>query len=217
MTTDGMSTAEGLGRAVSEQCTTNRQKTFIKYGGTKKMARYTHHSTSGSKGGGAGTTVSLTLLMSLLLTISAAPLSAQEGSTGIIEEVLVTGSRIERNNANSPQPISVVTGEDLRMTGKQDIGEVLNKNPALLSFMTSTNSIDSEPNNVGEADNIGGSALDLRGLGDQRTLTLVNGRRHVSGVEGTSSVDVTTIPSALIERVEVLTGGASAIYGAESS
>lgn len=133
-----------------------------------------------------------------------------------IEEVVVTGSRIERSNATSNQPISTISGEDIARTGRQDLGEILNDNPAMLSSVTASNSLDFEPNNVAEADNIGGSALDLRGLGYQRTLTLVNGRRHVSGIEGTSSVDVSTIPSALIEQVEVLTGGASAIYGADA-
>lgn len=158
-------------------------------------------------------------LSRLTLALAAAsaqtiPAFAQDGEG--YEEVVVTGSRIQRSNATSPQPVSFISGEDLRLSGSPDIGESLNKNPALLATITGTNSIDSEPNNVGEADNVGGGALDLRGLGFQRTLTLVNGRRHVSGIEGTSSVDISTIPSALIERVEVLTGGASAIYGADA-
>ncbi len=161
------------------------------------------------------------LTLTLLLTVSVvgfggfAPLAAAEEGMAI-EEVVVTGTRIQRSNANSPQPISMIEGEALRMTGNQDISEVLNKNPALLASVTSGNSFDSAADNVTEASNVGGSALDLRGLGFERTLTLVNGRRHVSGVEGTSAVDVTTIPSALIERVEVLTGGASAVYGADA-
>lgn len=133
-----------------------------------------------------------------------------------IEEVVVTGSRIERSNATSNQPISTIDADDIARTGRQDLAEILNDNPAMLSSVTSANSLDLEAGNVDESDNVGGSALDLRGLGYQRTLTLVNGRRHVSGIEGTSSVDVSTIPSALIERVEVLTGGASAIYGADA-
>ncbi|MEE4360367.1 MAG: TonB-dependent receptor [Pseudomonadales bacterium] len=133
-----------------------------------------------------------------------------------IEEVVVTGSRIQRGNANSPAPISTINSDDILRSGQPDIAEILNDNPSLLSSITGTNSIDSEPNNVGAADNVGGSALDLRGLGFERTLTLVNGRRHVAGIEGTSSVDVSTIPAALIERVEVLTGGASAVYGADA-
>lgn len=134
-----------------------------------------------------------------------------------IEELVVTGTRIQRaDNATSPQPLSVISSEDLTSSASIDIGEILNENPALLSSVTSTDSIGGAAQNVGRANNVGGSALNLRGLGSQRTLTLVNGRRHVSGIEGTSSVDVSTIPSALIERVEVLTGGASAVYGADA-
>ncbi|MFO7285353.1 MAG: TonB-dependent receptor [Gammaproteobacteria bacterium] len=135
---------------------------------------------------------------------------------GFVEEVVVTGSRMVRSNANTAQPISTISAETLRQTGTTDIGEILNDNPALLSSITSSNSLDNEPGNVGAADNVGGSALDLRGLGFHRTLTLVNGRRHVSGIEGTLAVDISTIPSALIESVEVLTGGASAVYGADA-
>lgn len=141
-------------------------------------------------------------------------LLAQEDDA--LEEVVITGSRIQRSNMNAAQPVSTISSEDLNNSPSVDIAEVLNDNPTLLSSITSNNSLDSEPNNVGAADNVGGSALNLRGLGYNRTLTLVNGRRHVAGIEGTSSVDVSTIPSALIERVEVLTGGASAVYGADA-
>lgn len=133
-----------------------------------------------------------------------------------IEEVVVTGSRIQRTSEYAPQPVSTITAEDLNQNGQPDIAEILNDNPALLSSVTSANSIDSAASNTGDTGNVGGSSLNLRGLGIERTLTVVNGRRHVAGVEGTSAVDVGTIPSALIERVEVLTGGASAIYGADA-
>ena len=82
--------------------------------------------------------------------------------------------------------------------------------------MTAANSLDSAAANLGDANNIGGSALNLRGLGTERTLTLVNGRRHVPGIEGTAAVDISTIPSGLIERVEILSGGASAVYGSDA-
>lgn len=134
-----------------------------------------------------------------------------------IEEVVVTGSRLRQNsNATSSQPISTINALDLTQTSTTDIAEVLNDNPALLSSVTGTNSIDNAASNVGGANNVGGSSLNLRGLGFERTLTLVNGRRHVAGIEGTGAVDVSTIPAALIERVEVLTGGASAVYGADA-
>lgn len=156
--------------------------------------------------------------IAMAIGVSAAPfVSAQETVQPTIEEMVVTGSRMQRvDNATSTQPLSVISSEDLSSSATVDIGEILNETPALLSSVSSTNSIGSPAANSSRASNVGGSALNLRGLGSQRTLTLVNGRRHVSGIEGTSSVDVSTIPSALIERVEVLTGGASAVYGADA-
>ncbi|MBC54792.1 MAG: TonB-dependent receptor [Gammaproteobacteria bacterium] len=160
----------------------------------------------------------LNVAIALLAGVASTPFTyAQEADTPAIEELVVTGSRIQRiDNATSTQPLSVISAEDLSSSATVDIGEILNENPALLSSVTSTNSIGGTAANSGRASNVGGSALNLRALGSQRTLTLVNGRRHVSGIEGTSSVDVSTIPSALIERVEVLTGGASAVYGADA-
>jgi iron complex outermembrane recepter protein len=154
--------------------------------------------------------------IAVLAGVSAMPLLHAQDAPAI-EELVVTGSRMQRaDNATSPQPLSVISADDLTSSASIDIGEILNENPALLSSVTSTDSIGGAAQNNGRAGNVGGSALNLRALGSQRTLTLVNGRRHVSGIEGTSSVDVSTIPSALIERVEVLTGGASAVYGADA-
>lgn len=148
-------------------------------------------------------------------TATMGPVWAQEASAPVAEEMVVTGSRLQRDtNATSPQPISVIGSDTLRNAPTPDISDTLNENPALMASETSSNT--SSTGNVGRSGNVGGSALNLRGLGTQRTLTLVNGRRHVSGIEGTSSVDVGTIPSGLIERVEVLTGGASAVYGADA-
>jgi len=157
------------------------------------------------------------LIAAVCAGVTAGSATAQTDAGAVIEEVVVTGSRVTRaDNATSSQPLTVISAEELSNSSTVDIGEVLRTNPALLASVTSTSSIGSQAANVGRANNVGGSALNLRGLGYQRTLTLVNGRRHVSGIEGTSSVDVSTIPSALIERVEVLTGGASAVYGADA-
>lgn len=146
------------------------------------------------------------------LASGSAHVSAQE-----IEEVMVTGSRITRaTNASATQPLSTISSDALKNTSVTDIAEILNDNPSLLSSVSSANSVDDDAANVDNTDNVGGSTLDLRGMGFERTLTLVNGRRHVAGIEGTSAVDVSTIPAALIEQVEVLTGGASAVYGADA-
>jgi|TARA_B110000259_G_scaffold116967_1_gene133112 iron complex outermembrane receptor protein len=152
-----------------------------------------------------------------LLTGLTTGLPAYAEEESIIEEVVVTGTRI-KSNANSSQPISTLTSEQISYSGQGDLAEILSDNPALLSSVTAANSLDSGANNLddGSVNNIGGSALNLRGLGIERTLTLVNGRRHVSGIEGTAAVDISSIPSALVERVEILSGGASAVYGADA-
>ena len=89
----------------------------------------------------------------------------------------------------------------------------MNDNPALSSV--SSSNLDATAANIGDVGAIGGASLNLRGLGIERTLTVVNGRRHVAGFEGTSAVDGVHSPGAY-DRVEVLTGGSSAIYGADA-
>jgi iron complex outermembrane recepter protein len=125
--------------------------------------------------------------------------------------ILVTGTRLTRDpNAVAPSPIVSVTAADIRATGQTDVTEVLREIPALISSGTVADSIERGGGGIGQA------TLNLRGLGSNRTLVLVNGRRHVSGVAGTQTVDIATIPRALIQSVDVLTGGASAIYGADA-
>jgi iron complex outermembrane receptor protein len=139
---------------------------------------------------------------------------AQEDNGGdvLLEEVVVTGSRIQRDpNAIASQPVTAVNAEDIQLSGEFSITDVINDVPSLFSSNTSENSIDG---NNGADD--GTNTLNLRGLGAARTLVLVDGRRHVAGVAGTQAVDVGSIPVKLIERVEVLTGGASAVYGADA-
>lgn len=142
---------------------------------------------------------------------SASSIAADENDEGVekVERIEVTGSRIFREGAISPSPVTVITGEDLVSTGAMNIGEVLNKLPALATTYSLANS----GRFIGTA---GVSLLDLRGMGSERTLVLVDGKRHVSSAPGTSSVDTNTIPSAWIERVEIITGGASAVYGADA-
>lgn len=126
-------------------------------------------------------------------------------------DIVVTGTRISRDpNATAPSPVNTVTAEDIRLQGQVDPAEALREIPALAGSGTIADSIDRGEGGAGQA------TLDLRGLGANRTLVVVNGRRHVSGVAGSQIVDISTIPGALIERVEVLTGGASAVYGADA-
>lgn len=143
-----------------------------------------------------------------------APAPSQEAAPGddaAAGEIVVTGSRLSQNpNSVAASPIVSVSADELRKTGQTDIAAVLRSVPALISSGTIADSIDRGAGGAGQA------TLNLRGLGSNRTLVLVNGRRHVSGVAGTQAVDVATIPSALIDSVDVLTGGASAVYGADA-
>ena len=135
---------------------------------------------------------------------------AQEDDT--IENVVVTGSRVARDsNLVSPSPVETLSAEDIRLSGELDVADVINDIPSLLTTTTGEGSVDGV-----FATSVGQTVLQLRGMGPERTLVLVNGRRHVAGVAGSQSVDIGSIPAALIERVEVLTGGASAIYGADA-
>ena len=143
------------------------------------------------------------------LSLSAGSVFAQEEE---LEEITVTGSRIARDpNLTGAVPIQTVDSEQIQLSGEFSIADVVNDVPALLFSVTSENSIDASSNFSD-----GANVLDLRAMGPNRTLTLVNGRRHVAGMQGTAAVDVGSIPMQLVERVEVLTGGASAIYGADA-
>src|SRR5262245_45524657 len=128
-----------------------------------------------------------------------------------VEEVLITGSRIARPNLESSVPITTVTGEELFETGNTSVGDLLNDLPALRSTVGQSNS----QRFLGHT---GLNLLDLRGLGTERTLVLVNGRRHVGAdiLRNAVSPDINTFPSDLIERIDVVTGGSSAVYGSDA-
>ena len=145
------------------------------------------------------------LASSALCTLIATPALAQDpDAASELEEIVVTGSRISSVAASAPQPIQLVTAETITAQGRTQIVDVLDKIPALQNSTSAAQA------------NGGAQTLSLRGLGSARTLTLVNGRRHVAGVPGSAAVDVSSIPSGLVERVEILTGGASAVYGSDA-
>ena len=131
---------------------------------------------------------------------------AQEAES--LDEITVTGSRIVRDGLTAPTPVTVVSAERLQNLGATNIGDVLNTLP---SFRASSN-----PQTANIQPRAAGTSLaDLRGLGTNRTLVLVNGRRFVpSTLEG--AVDLNQIPTLLLERSEVVTGGASAQYGSDA-
>ncbi len=174
--------------------------------------RFHNHSLSSS---------SLPALAAALLVSALAPaaLSAQDSvadadaaADAPEDAIVVTGSRIARDpNIGAPAPIISVTAEELRRSGTADVVDTLRDIPALSTSTSTEGSIDGVFSQA-----VGQSILNLRGLGSNRTLVLVNGRRHVSGVAGEQAVDINSIPSALIERVETITGGASSVYGADA-
>lgn len=126
-----------------------------------------------------------------------------------IDEIVVTGSRIRRPNVVSAVPVTSVGADTFAETAVVSIGDVLNDLPAIRPTYTSGNST----RFIGTA---GLNLLDLRGLGSSRTLVLQNGRRHIGALEGANEVDTNMIPTDLIERVDVVTGGSSAIYGSDA-
>ena len=128
------------------------------------------------------------------------------------KEIIVTGSRISRPDLDSPNPVEVLTAKDIQNSGETNLTEFLKDSPALVGSLSDERNSGS---NTG-FQSVGLNLLDLRNLGTQRTLVLVNGRRHVNAFPGENSVDVNTIPIDLVDRVDVLTGGASAIYGADA-
>ena len=125
-----------------------------------------------------------------------------------LEEITVTGSRIVRDGMTAPTPVTVVSAARLQDLATPNIGDVLNTLP---SFRASTNP---STNNI-QPREAGSVQADLRGLGPNRTLVLVDGHRFVpSTIEQT--VDLNQIPSVLVQRAEVVTGGASAQYGSDA-
>tara|TARA_B110000967_G_scaffold115211_1_gene117903 strand:- start:2740 stop:5472 length:2733 start_codon:yes stop_codon:yes gene_type:complete len=124
-----------------------------------------------------------------------------------LEEVIVTGSLIKRADGfESSSPVVVATAADISATGISKIEDYLNSLPQL----------DAGQNSYISNGASGTASLDLRGMGSSRTLTLINGRRMGGGSAYSSSADTNQIPTAMIERVEVLTGGASTVYGADA-
>ncbi|HUE63088.1 MAG TPA: TonB-dependent receptor [Rhizomicrobium sp.] len=133
---------------------------------------------------------------------------AQQGAANNVENVVVTGSRVISDAANSPTPLTIISADDLKATTPSDIPDGLNKLPI---FQGSTG--------VGRpgdgSHNYSSDTLDLRNFGSQRTLVLLDGHRATpSNDDGT--VDVDTLPQMLISRVDIVTGGASAVYGSDA-
>jgi iron complex outermembrane receptor protein len=152
--------------------------------------------------------------LALLACLPAMAVAAEDAPLPIeeLEVAEVTGTRIARAPIDLANPIMSVDAENISLSGRTNLVDLLTQSPALVSSVTSYDTAGSQSNSLGEA---GINLLDLRNLGTQRTLVLVNSRRHVAGVPGEASVDINSIPLELIDRIDVLTGGVSAIYGAD--
>lgn len=121
-----------------------------------------------------------------------------------LDRIEVTGSRIKRADVETSQPVFVLTREDILQNGQVSVGDILQDLTVAGAALNTTF------NNGGN----GETRIDLRNLGSNRTLVLVNGKRWASTLDG--AVDLNTIPVAMVERIEVLKDGASAIYGSDA-
>lgn len=139
---------------------------------------------------------------------SPADASAQGNETGT--DIVVTGSRIQSPSATSASPLQVISAEQIRQSGVINVQDLLLQNPAFGQPGIS------RTNSSFATQSAGVATVNLRNLTEDRTLVLVNGRRFVSGVPGSSAVDLNVIPTQFLQRTDVLTGGASAIYGSDA-
>ena len=138
----------------------------------------------------------------------------EESQATEVEAIVITGSRIRRDSFTSTQPIQVITSEEATLEGLADTTEILQSSTAANNSTQINNFFTGFVTTGGP----GVNTISLRGLGAQRTLVLINGRRvGPAGVRGTvGPTDLNTIPSSQIERVEILTDGASSIYGSDA-
>lgn len=159
-----------------------------------------------------------TMLALTLAQLFAAPTVLAQQTTGqvadeLIESITITGSRINRSSAQMSTPTTIVDAATIELSGAKNIGDLLHQMPALVDGIGAVSSSDGNGGHKGRA---GLELANLRGLGSVRTLVLVDGRRQVPGSAEEAAVDLSMIPASMIERIEIVTGGASAIYGADA-
>jgi outer membrane receptor protein involved in Fe transport len=148
-------------------------------------------------------------VLAIMTALSASAAAAQESQATTSEEVVVTGSLISRRDINSPSPISVITNQEIIDAGTLNLTEVLKQDPSLgVQSRSNTNTLNGS----------GASSVNLRNLGNRRTLALINGRRMplFSDPLGNAFQDTTILPTNLLQRVDVLRDGASTTYGADA-
>ncbi|MEG3089163.1 TonB-dependent receptor domain-containing protein [Sphingomonas sp. PB4P5] len=129
-----------------------------------------------------------------------------DGETEAGGDIVVTGSRLRSPNLEGASPVTVLSQVELKQTGTTRVEDLLNALPQVFAGQNSGYSNGST----------GTSTVNLRGLGSERNLVLVNGRRLLPGDPGSSAADINAIPGAIVKRIDVLTGGASSVYGADA-
>src|SRR5215471_9964594 len=130
----------------------------------------------------------------------------QQAPVEKVQKIEVTGSRIPLQTLESESPVQIITQQDIKMTGLSNVSDILNQMPQVFAEIGQM-----------EANGATGTAtLNLRGLGSSRTLVLIDGKRLPAGDPRTPSTDINAIPAALIQRIDILTGGASAVYGSDA-
>jgi iron complex outermembrane recepter protein len=153
-------------------------------------------------------TMAVRAALGLTTAVLAMPMLAQAQGAASLEEVVVTGSRIQKANLVSSSPVTQLDAEQLKMSGITRLEDVLKDLPQIY-----------QTQGTGQSNGATGTAtINLRNLGDNRTLVLVDGKRMPQGspIQGGDGADINQIPGALVKRVEVLTGGASATYGSDA-
>jgi outer membrane receptor protein involved in Fe transport len=135
--------------------------------------------------------------------VTTAPAAAPTTGT---QEIVVTGSRIPQPNLETASPVTTVSSQEVKLSGTTRTEDLVNSLPQVFA---------SQGSNVSNGAS-GTATIDLRGLGSKRNLVLVNGRRLQAGDTGNPVADINFVPSQLIKRVDVLTGGASSVYGADA-
>jgi len=148
--------------------------------------------------------VAAATLIPLQLHAQQAPAAAPEP----VDTIVVTGSRIKRPDLSAVSPVAVVGSDDVRDSGNVTVENTLNELPQIAAGVNSQT-------NANAGGGSGVLSANLRALGATRTLVLVNGRRYISANQD-GIVDLASVPDMLIDRVEVMTGGASAVYGSDA-
>ncbi|MCK5908714.1 MAG: TonB-dependent receptor plug domain-containing protein, partial [Caulobacter sp.] len=151
------------------------------------------------------------LLAGAMATASFSAWAAQAQEASSVEEVVVTGTRIKRQDISGVGPATVISQEQVERSGVNNVETLLQRLPS------SAGNAGNQTNAYWTGNGYGTAQVNLRGLGINRTLTLINGRRVVNGGTGANSApDLNMIPTAIIGRIDVLKDGASAIYGADA-